>query len=65
MISNELLEYLHKSGQMPDWAYYQQNGKSVNKNLIDIRQKLYRKLYNNKSLEEYIENIINNLLNDF
>lgn len=30
--SKEMLEYLHDSGQMPDWAYYQQNGKSASEN---------------------------------
>ena len=33
--SKGMLEYLHDSGQMPDWAYYQQNGKSASENLQD------------------------------
>ena len=28
----EQIEWLHDNGKMPDWAYYQQNGKSVQAN---------------------------------
>lgn len=30
--SKEMIEWLHDTGQMPDWAYYQQNGKSLQEN---------------------------------
>lgn len=26
------IEYYHNSGKMPDWAYYQVNGKSAEEN---------------------------------
>ena len=28
----EQIEWLHDNGKMPDWAYYQQNGKSAQAN---------------------------------
>ncbi len=30
--SKEEIEYYHDKGLMPDWAYYQQNGKSIQEN---------------------------------
>ncbi len=30
--SKEMIEYLHDTGKMPDWVYYQQNGKSLQEN---------------------------------
>lgn len=35
-MDKQTLEYLYNSGLMPDWAYYQQNGKSVMENFIDM-----------------------------
>lgn len=36
--SKEQIEYLHNTGKMPDWVYYQQNGASAQENYN--RQKL-------------------------
>lgn len=30
--SKEMIEWLHDTGKMPDWIYYQQNGKSLQEN---------------------------------
>lgn len=30
--SKEIIEWLHDIGKMPDWIYYQQNGKSLQEN---------------------------------
>ena len=32
-MDKERIEYLHRTGQMPDWYYYQINGKSAFENL--------------------------------
>ena len=32
MFSKEQVEYLHNTGKMPDWAYYQQNGNGITEN---------------------------------
>ena len=30
--TKEQIEWLHDNGLMPDWAYYQQNGKTAQEN---------------------------------
>ena len=35
----EQIEYLHSTGQMPDWVYYQQNGRSLQENYNEIKRK--------------------------
>jgi len=35
----EQIEYLHNTGQMPDWAYYQQNRRSLQENYNEIKRK--------------------------
>lgn len=37
----EQIEWLHDNGWMPDWAYYQQNGKSAQANFAEQQRKLY------------------------
>ena len=69
MFSKEQVEYLHNTGKMPDWAYYQQNGNDITKNYreqkakIDQRiiQDIERKQYGKeaeKNIQESIEEII-------
>ena len=38
----EQIEYFHKMGMMPDWVYYQLNGKSAQDNYNDFRMKFYK-----------------------
>lgn len=33
------IEYLHDIGKMPDWIYYQQNGKTAQENYVIQKQK--------------------------
>lgn len=33
-LTKEQIEWLHDHGKMPDWAYYQQNGKTAQENFI-------------------------------
>lgn len=35
--SEDMIEQLHSTGKMPDWAYYQQNGKSAAENYAEIK----------------------------
>lgn len=42
--SLEMIEWLHDNGKMPDWAYYQQNGKSADHNLREQRDRFIEKL---------------------
>ena len=39
----EEIEYLHDIGKMPDWIYYQQNGKSASENYARIKKEMHRK----------------------
>ena len=34
------IEWLHDNGKMPDWIYYQQNGKSAEENFLAQRRKI-------------------------
>ena len=36
----EQIEYLHNRGLMPDWVYYQQNGKSAQANFNEQTMKI-------------------------
>ena len=36
----EQIEWLHNNGWMPDWAYYQQNGKSAQANFAEQQRKI-------------------------
>ena len=65
--TKEQIEYLHDSGKMPDWAYYQQNGGSAQENYnrqkIEQRQRITQKLQE-KELEEIIMKKIETILED-
>lgn len=34
-LTSEQIEWLHDNGKMPDWAYFQQNGKSAQQNYVE------------------------------
>ena len=65
--SKEQIEYLHNTGKMPDWAYYQQNGataqENYNRQKIEQRQRITQKLQE-KELEEIIMKKIETILED-
>lgn len=50
----EQIEYLHDIGKMPDWAYYQQNGKTAQQNYTEQKRKMRKQLEErlNKEREE-------------
>ncbi len=73
-MTKEEIEYYHNSGLMPDWIYYQVNGKTAEENYRDIlmkRNKEYRDLIVDreledsisKRLEETIDNCLDNIIN--
>ena len=47
--SKEEIEYYHNNRLMPDWIYYQQNGKTAQENYDDIMRK--RQAYSKQLLE--------------
>lgn len=72
-MTKEEIEYYHNSGLMPDWIYYQVNGKTAEENYRDIsmkRNKEYRDLIIDreledsisKRLEETIDNSLDNII---
>ena len=46
----EEIEYLHDTGKMPDWIYYQMNGKTLQENYNSIVRKREAEFY--KKLKE-------------
>ena len=77
--SLEQIEWLHDNRYMPDWAYYQQNGKSAQQNYNIQKQKFreqslerrkleYQQNQVEKEIEEQasiaVERIIDNLFKD-
>lgn len=49
--TKEQLEYLHDSGKMPDWAYYQQNEATAQEN-YNRQIKVFRNRLKGWQLEE-------------
>ena len=73
--TKEQIEYLHDSGKMPDWAYYQQNGATAQENytrqmraiknrLRDRLQKEQQQKEMEKQIEDNLEEILEDLLKD-
>ena len=44
MFLKEQIEFLHNTGKMPDWAYYQQNRNSIAENYREQKAKIYREI---------------------
>ena len=55
-MDKQMIEYYHNNGEMPDWIYYQVNGKSATENYLDMinkRDKEFREeLLRQKEKEE-------------
>ena len=69
--SLEEIEYYHDIGLMPDWAYYQQNGKTAeenyriwrNKRSQEFRNRIIEERYNKSvSIEDEVKNQIEAIL---
>ena len=72
----EQIEYLHNRGLMPDWVYYQQNGKSAQANFNEQRKRFTEECRRReaekaleaeieKQVEQAIEKALDELLKDF
>ena len=69
--SKEQIEYLHNTGKMPDWAYYQQNGGSAqenyNRQIQAFRNRIlerYQYEQQEKEIEKQIEDKLEEILED-
>ena len=38
------IEWLHDNGKMPDWAYFQQNGKTAQQNYVEATRRAREKI---------------------
>ena len=64
MNREQMIEYLHDIGKMPDNYYYQVNGKSLQQNYIDIKRKKSNKRNSQKQIEQKIEKLVSNSVDD-
>ena len=69
MFSKEQIDFLHDTGKMPDWAYYQQNRNSIAENYKEQKAKIYREIRQDTvqklqetEIEKYIEEDISNII---
>ena len=62
MLSQEMIEYLHNSGAMPDWAYYQQARKSPMLNLQEQTDKFLQQILNENDIQKQLEDKLGNEL---
>ena len=73
--TKEQIKYLHDSGKMPDWAYYQQNVATAQENynrqiqafrnrLRDRQQEIQQQREIEKQIEEQLEDKIEEMLEE-
>ena len=65
--TDEQIEYLYKSGKMPQWAYFQQNGKTAQENYNTILLERQNKTLTQsieKEIEEKFEETVYNALDE-
>ena len=46
----KMVEFYHDQGKMPDWIYYQLNGKSAMENYIDQKRKMQKRFEERENL---------------
>ena len=63
-MTKEEIEYYHNSGLMPDWVYYQVNGKTAQENYIDIVAKRDNERELEESITKQIEETIDRHFDD-
>ena len=54
-MTKEEIEYYHNSGLMPDWIYYQVNGKTAEENYRDILMKRNKDSFRESHTEIYLD----------
>lgn len=69
MFLKEQIEFLHNTGKMPDWVYYQQNRNGITENYREQKAKIYREIRQDTvqklqetEIEKYIEEDISNII---
>jgi 5,10-methylene-tetrahydrofolate dehydrogenase/methenyl tetrahydrofolate cyclohydrolase len=46
-LTQEQIEWLHDNGKMPDWAYFQQNGKTAQQNYVEATRRARERIMKN------------------
>lgn len=46
-LTPEQIEWLHDNGKMPDWAYFQQNGKTAQQNFAEATRRARERILRN------------------
>ena len=66
-LSQEQIEYLHSIGKMPDWVYYQINGKSAVENYNQQKKDLVVELPQNvkSEIEDCIVDAVDRIIAKF
>lgn len=69
MFLKEQIEFLHNTGKMPDWVYYQQNRNGITENYREQKTKIHQKTkqerkgnQQEKELEDYIQKDIEEIV---
>lgn len=69
MFLKEQIEFLHNTGKMPDWVYYQQNRNGITENYREQKAKIYREIRQDTvqklqetEIEKYIKEDISNII---
>ena len=62
-LSIKEIEELHNRGLMPDWYYYQVNGKDINENYREIQRKRQEEQLLEKELENIVDKKVEEVLN--
>ena len=71
-MEQELIEYYHRTEQIPEWAYYQLSDKPIYQKYQEQKDKLYREICDkkmmediNKQVEDEVNKALTKLFKDF
>lgn len=51
-LTQEQIEWLHDNGKMPDWAYFQQNGKTAQQNYVEATRRARERIMKNYEAQQ-------------
>ena len=51
-LTQEQIEWLHDNGKMPDWAYFQQNGKTAQQNYVEATRRARERIMKNYETQQ-------------
>ena len=60
-MEQELLDYYHNTGKMPDWVYYQLSDKPCFLKFQEQREKIYRNFSEKQKMKEQEKKLMENI----